>query len=342
MRRDLVSQLRCPKTGQPLSLHNERGVGTDIDAGELVTANRENRYPIVNGIPRFVPQENYAANFGLQWNRFRRTQLDSVSGHPISRDRFYRYTGWSPSQLAGKRVLDVGCGAGRFAEIALQAGASVVALDYSGAVDACRANLRAHEALDIVQGDIFALPFEPGQFDFVYCLGVLQHTPDVERAFRALPPMLAPGGQLTVDLYPWLLRNVAWSKYWLRPLTKRLPMETLFGAIETALPVLLPTSRWIGRVPGVGRYLRYLVPVVNYEGVYPLRPDQIREWALLDTFDMLAPAHDHPQRQATLERWLQEAGLDNRSVERMGFLIGRGTRPNSDTVSSGANARRTG
>jgi len=69
-----------------------------------------------------------------------------------------------------------------------------VALDYSSAVDACYANLKHHPNLHIVQGDIYALPFEPGNFQFVYSLGVLQHTPNVAAAFAALPPMLKGGG----------------------------------------------------------------------------------------------------------------------------------------------------
>jgi SAM-dependent methyltransferase len=327
MKADLLELLRCPVTQQPLTLVDEQRVGDDIETGVLSTADGAHRYPIRNGIPRFVREDNYAASFGMQWNRFRRTQLDSVSGVPISRDRFERYTGWTPADLAGKRVLDIGCGAGRFAEIALDAGARVVALDYSGAVDAARANLVARGNLDVVQGDIFALPFAPAQFDFVYCLGVLQHTPDVRAAFLALPPMVKPGGALAVDLYPWLLRNAAWSKYWLRPITKRLPTTLLFRIVERTTPAMLAASRFVTRIPVAGRYLRYLIPVVNYEGTYALSEAQLREWAVLDTFDMLAPAHDHPQRLSTLKAWFHEAGLEDSVVERVGFLVGRGRRP---------------
>jgi SAM-dependent methyltransferase len=129
----------------------------------------------------------------MQWNHFAKTQLDSHSGHPISADRFWTSTGWNPDALKDRWVLDVGCGSGRFAEVALAAGAQVVALDYSSAVDACAANLGHHPRFHVIQGDIYALPFAPGSFDFVYSLGVLQHTPDVARAFAALPPMLVGG-----------------------------------------------------------------------------------------------------------------------------------------------------
>ena len=63
------------------------------------------KHPIVRGIPRFVPQENYAATFGHQWARYARLQLDSQNQTTFSRDRFYSITEWRPSALSGKLVL---------------------------------------------------------------------------------------------------------------------------------------------------------------------------------------------------------------------------------------------
>jgi len=186
MNPELLALLRCPKTGQ--HLHFEELVGGVESERLLISEDGCHRYPVRNGIPRFVAESNYADNFGMQWNHFRKTQLDSHSGHPISSERYWKATGWSPEMMKGKWVLDAGCGAGRFAEVALGAGANVVALDYSSAVDACHANLKHHPNLHVVQGDIYALPFAPETFDFVYSLGVLQHTPDVAAAFAALPP----------------------------------------------------------------------------------------------------------------------------------------------------------
>jgi SAM-dependent methyltransferase len=344
MKKDALQFLRCPETGQELRITVAREEAGEVRDGDLTTPDGSRRYPIREFVPRFVPEQNYAENFGMQWNRFRSTQLDSVSGVPISSDRFYRYTKWSPEEMAGKLVLDVGCGAGRFAEIALTAGAEVVALDYSSAVDACRLNLAKYGNVTVIQGDIFGLPFRPEHFDYVYCFGVLQHTPDVERAFRALPRQVKPGGHLAVDVYPWLIRNLGWSKYWLRPITRRLRPDVLFRIVERTTPAMLEVSRALALIPIVGRYLRYLVPVASYDNVYPLSELQLQEWAMLDTFDMLAPAHDHPQRPGTLMKWLSESGLENCAVERLGFLVGRATKPASQAGASNdpAPLRRTG
>jgi SAM-dependent methyltransferase len=183
----MLEILRCPQTGQRLVLDQPDYRGERIHSGFLVSEGGAHRYAIRDFIPRFVPESNYANNFGMQWNKFRQTQLDSYSGHPISANRFWKATGWHPEDMAGQWVLDAGCAAGRFAEIALQAGAKVIALDYSSAVDACYANLEHHPNLHVVQGDIYALPFPNGFFPLVYSLGVCS----TRRMWRRhLPPCL--------------------------------------------------------------------------------------------------------------------------------------------------------
>lgn len=326
MHPQLLELLRCPASGEPLRLEEPQYAGSRVRSGRLVARGGAHSYPLREFIPRFAPDSNYADNFGMQWNRFRQTQLDSHSGQPISARRFWESTGWRPADLAGKLVLDAGCGAGRFAEVALQAGATLVALDYSSAVDACYANLGHYDNLHVVQGDIYALPFAPGSFPYVYSLGVLQHTPDVARAFAALPPMVSPAGQLCVDFYGLGVGTLLHAKYLVRPLTKHLPQQTLFRILQTAVPLLLPVSRALGAVPAIGRVLKRLVPVANYAGVYPLSPQQLKEWALLDTFDMLAPEYDQPQPPQRVRTWLEAAGLAGVEVFRAGHLVGRGSR----------------
>jgi SAM-dependent methyltransferase len=326
MKTILLDLLRCPRSGQPLELDAPVNEG-EVREGALRTRDGAHSYPIRNGIPRFVPETGYADNFGMQWNKFARTQLDSHTGHPISADRFWLSTGWSPDQLNGQWVLDVGCGAGRFAEVALNAGAKVVALDYSSAVDAAQANLRQHENLHVVQGDVYALPFLRHSFPFVYSLGVLQHTPDVARAFAALPLMVEAGGALATDFYFKYWRTPITPKYWLRPLTKRVPQDKLFSALEKLTPGLLAVSRAVSRVPVLGPGLRRMVPVANYEDELPLDAEQLKEWALLDTFDWLAPAYDNPQTARTVRAWAEAAGLVDIVVERPGHLVCRGRMP---------------
>ena len=324
---EFLEMLRCPKTGQRLVLKDSVYRNDQIYSASLVSEDGQFSYSVRDFIPRFVPESNYADNFGMQWNKFRQTQLDSYSGHPISADRFWKATGWKPEDIAGKWVLDVGCGAGRFAEVALKAGAKVVALDYSSAVTACFDNLRRHPNLHVVQGDIYALPFPLGAFPFVYSLGVLQHTPNVGRAFAALPPMVTAGGRLCTDFYWKRLRTMLHAKYLVRPITKRLPQETLFRLLEITVPLLLKSSQLIGRIPFAGRYLKRIVPVADYTGVYLLDKRQLEEWALMDTFDMLGPQYDNPQSERKIRQWMEKAGLKKVDVFHASLLVVRGVKP---------------
>jgi|HubBroStandDraft_6_1064221.scaffolds.fasta_scaffold56956_2 SAM-dependent methyltransferase len=327
MKPSLVACLRCAKCGGELWLSDPAMHEVEIQSGSLDCAACGSRSSIVDGIPRFVPQDNYAASFGFQWNRFSRTQLDSHSGCGVSRERFLRATGWTPESLEGKTVLDAGCGAGRFAEVALSLGATVFAVDYSCAVEACAANFPRHPNLHVMQGNIYSLPFPEACFDAIYCLGVLQHTPDPRRAFLALPRHLKAGGRIAVDIYQGGWRQTLSPKYWLRPVTSRLPQERLFKAVERSMPLLLGLSRSASRVPGIGPLARRLLPVANYDGMYGLNRRQLREWAVLDTFDMLSPEYDRPQTPRTLHRWTHEAGLQEIEIGKFGHLVARGRKP---------------
>jgi 2-polyprenyl-3-methyl-5-hydroxy-6-metoxy-1,4-benzoquinol methylase len=287
-----------PATGTPLVEQD----GALVAEGET--------YPVRDGIPRFVDDPGYAASFGEQWNRYRQVQLDSVTGKPHSRNRLRAGTGWTRADLEGKRVLEVGCGAGRFTEVLLAEGAEVVAVDATSAVDACLANNGPSPHLTVVQADLFALPFPPGSFDVVFCYGVIQHTPDPRAAFDALVEQARPGGLLAVDSYRKLPYVDRWSsKYLWRPLTRRLPTALLRRVVEWYVPRWLPIDTRLARVPKLGRFLVALIPCWNYTGLLDLTPSQLRAWAILDTFDALAPGHDEPQTLEQVEAWCAGAPL---------------------------------
>jgi 2-polyprenyl-3-methyl-5-hydroxy-6-metoxy-1,4-benzoquinol methylase len=133
-----------------------------------------------------VKSSKYAAAFGAQWKKYRRTQLDSYTGTSISRDRARRCIGedlWA--EFAGKQVLECGCGAGRFTETLLDRGAYGTLLDLSDAVEANEENFPQNATHRIAQADIQNLPFAPQQFDVVFCLGVIQYTPCPEETISS-------------------------------------------------------------------------------------------------------------------------------------------------------------
>lgn len=270
-------------------------------------------YPVVNGVPRVCEPDNYADSFGFQWNRFAKTQIDREGNRSEhSAERFFAETGWAPGGLDGLDLLEVGSGAGRFSRVILeQTRANLYSVDYSSAVEA---NLRNNGAIapdrfNLFQASIYDMPFPDDSFDKVLCLGVLQHTPDFEASIRALVAKAKPGGEIVVDFYPirgwWTKIN---AKYLLRPLTKRMDQNKLLDLIDRNADRLIGAYRLLSRArlrPAV----RFL-PVCDIEGTLPrgLSASELRDWVVLDTFDMFSPAFDNPQRVRAVAAMFERAG----------------------------------
>jgi SAM-dependent methyltransferase len=105
--------------------------------------------------------------------------------------------------LAGRRVLDYGCGHGMAAVVLARRGAEVTAFDLSGGYlgEAGRRARANGVAVHLVQADGERLPFADGSFDRVWGNAVLHHL-DLRRAARELHRVLRPGG-LAVFCEPW-------------------------------------------------------------------------------------------------------------------------------------------
>jgi SAM-dependent methyltransferase len=161
----------------------------------------------VRSVPRFVQHsldENQARtrdSFGYEW-----TVLYPAHGHTslewqAERDIFLEYTRTVPSDFMGKLVLDAGCGNGRYAKLANDWGARVVAVDISAAVEIAGRNLEGRPEVDVVQADLFKLPFRLEIFDLAYSVGVLHHTPNARAAFEAIQPLVKRGGTFSIFVH---------------------------------------------------------------------------------------------------------------------------------------------
>lgn len=317
---ELKAELRCPAHGLPLS-SDARTTPRSQESKHLTCASGC-RVPVVGGIPRFVPEDGYASSFGLQWNRYRATQLDSHTGSTISRDRLTRCLGAEPESLRGLTVLEAGCGAGRFTEILLAAGARVVALDLSSAVEANLETCRGKPGYFVAQADLLRAPVAPSSFDLVLCLGVVQHTPDPEQTLQALTSYVKPGGKLVIDHYSYgdrgavfrRLAVVAHPRAVLRAVLTRLPPARALHWAQALTRTLLPLHRrlWTrGAVPSVlRRALRLFSPVFDYYDRHPeLPPELLAEWSFLDTHDGLTDRYKHFRSREEVERALAACGL---------------------------------
>ncbi len=259
MDRKILELFACPKCGAELRL--EEGAAQDgrVSEGLLLCAGCSSEYPIIRGMPRFVPSEDYADTFGYQWNRFDRLQLDRHTQNDLSRERFFATTGW-PARLEGQRILEAGCGMGRFTQIALETGAEVFSFDLSNAVQANYRNNGDSTRAHIFQASIYQVPLRKGIFDKVFCMGVLQHCPDVKAAFMGLVPYLRPGGEIVVDCY---LRHkfIPPLKYWVRPLVRYMKPQTLHKLLSWMIPPAFEVKKALHKIPLAGTALGKLIPI---------------------------------------------------------------------------------
>jgi 2-polyprenyl-6-hydroxyphenyl methylase/3-demethylubiquinone-9 3-methyltransferase len=103
------------------------------------------------------------------------------------------------SPVAGKRLVDVGCGGGILAESMVQRGATVTGIDMSEApLEVARIHqLESGVEVDYRQMTAEALAAEaPASYDVVCCLEMLEHVPDPAAVVQACTDLCTPGGDL--------------------------------------------------------------------------------------------------------------------------------------------------
>jgi len=305
---DLLSLLRCPNCQGGL---NAGGEGFACPA-----CGRS--YPRKSGVIRFVDPENYAGSFGFQWQRYALTQMDDAASDESEKD-FHRKTGLNPQDLKGKLVLDVGCGMGRYAEVVTRHGGRVIGVDLSAAAEVAARNLAERDFVAF-QADVFALPFAPESFDYIYSIGVLHHTPDCERAVKTLPPYLKPGGVLAVWLYSAYNRWYKFSDIY-RRYTSRMPAARLHRMLSVAVPTVNAVDATLRVVPGIGKPLSGLVRYL-----FPVNHDAKREWRVLDTFDWYSPQYQSKHTYEEVFPWFESCAMEDLHVGETPISV-RGRKP---------------
>jgi SAM-dependent methyltransferase len=270
-----------------------------VTSGQLRCA-QGHTFPVVAGVPRFVQDAAYTSSFSYEWQRFSRTQLDSFTGRTDTRDRLQASLNFPLEELRGQRVLDAGCGMGRFAEIVQKYGGEYVGLDYSFAIDAAQTNAGRLPNVNFVQADLFHPPFRDGAFDLVMSLGVLHHTPDPRRAFASLPRVVRPGGRLTITVYDagnklYVLNSRFWRRY-----STRLPRRVLHALSYAAAPLY-----YLWTLPAIGWFFRSLA-FISLERDW--------RWRVLDTFDWYSPRYMSWHTHHEVFGWFKDNGFEQVAV----------------------------
>lgn len=294
--------------------------------------------PLIEGIPRLLPRdlagilvEAYPAYFrehpkllpaglvatnrsvhtlrafGDEWQRF-------PDIHRIHREIFdWYFEGPRPIEWKGLRVLDAGCGMGRWLHFVREAGADVVGMDLSSAIDVAAA--RDGGAADFVQGDLRFPPFEAASFDLVYSLGVIHHLEDPVVGVRALGKLVRPGGELRLYVYRSLEHDPLWRRLLLAMVTgvRRVTTQLPFWAVHVASWLLAAVATVAVLWPR--RLLRRL-GLVNWMQTWPLAQyvDVPFRMLVAEQFDRLVAPIEGRFSREVVESWLCDAGLEVISI----------------------------
>jgi SAM-dependent methyltransferase len=292
----LLNILRCPDTKSDLKLEAEDEVNGEVKEGRLRNSAGK-VFPIKNYVPRFVESDEYVSSFSYEWMKHKKTQFDD---NPINKGRrfteefFMSVTGLDQSKTTGKLFLDVGVGSGRYADVVSQWGGEVVGVDLSLSVEAAMENIGGRKNVNIVQADLFRLPFKENVFDIVFSIGVLHHTPSAKDAFEQLPQYLKKDGVAAVWLYNAYNRMDMRSKNFWRYILRRLPKRLLYTLSFMAVPL-----SYLYRIPLLGGILYYAFPIIQYT-------DRNWRWIQLDTFDLYSPHYMTYHTYAEVFQWFKE------------------------------------
>ena len=304
--KEIHIQFLCdPLTREDLVLEEAEFIGNELEGGVLRSPS--NCYPIKKGIPRFVNDEGYSDNFGYQWNRWSRIQFEDENvGKPMqghTTRMFESITQLSPEKINKKVVIDVGCGPGRFTDVVASMGATVIALDYSSAIDAAKANF-AGKNVDVcfVQGDALQSPIKSNCVDSAFSIGVLHHTPSPAKGVQEVYRVLKNNGEFAIRVYAadgfYTYPMVC---FWRNVFIK---LRQLFGHYPPLIyTYLFGTLDFI-----LGKIWRLLS--------YPLRsifptaflPDY--EWMILETFDAVSTSYQSGPVPKEIQAWRSKAGFE--------------------------------
>lgn len=312
----LLGLLRCPACRSQLTRIAASGTTTEL----LQCGGCGRQAPVRDGVPRFVRSgdvdgdaaQRTQASFGYEWTHFKDWR---PSGEKNFTDYFSHF---DLEWLRGRIVLDAGCGMGRHARQVAPFAETVVAVDFSGAIDQAARNVADRPNVHCVQGDLTRLPVADEAFDFVFSLGVLHHLDDTRGALGGLVRALKPGGRLRLYLY-WKRDGLSGAL---------LSLVALARTITTRLPFpILRALCWIlsvGLLAGVVLPYRLLLALgMRGNDAWPLFVYVKYPFNVLynDQFDRFSAPIEKRYSEAEVGALLESAGLrDVRVYPRFGWI----------------------
>jgi len=333
----------------------------DIVEGILTCTACKATYPVINGIPRMQPpqlrsilfehysdffnkyesllpdwkipdktlsgqdkwKEKTLRSFGYEWTTF------SNMLEEYSRAYWEYFNGKTPDFFKDKIVLDAGCGTGRHAHFTSDHCRELIGVDLSMAVEVARKNTLHNSNVNIVQADIYTLPFRENTFDFVYSIGVIHHLPRPYDAFRNLCKYVKNGGAIRTYLYktmddePWHKRFLILFHHAIRSITTKFPLRFVMTLSFIAGVLFTIAFVWpykiIRKIPGLNGFAEH-IPFKVYAN-YPFRV------IFNDQFDRFATPIENRYTKEEVLDWYNKNHLENISISKYYGWLTEGTKP---------------
>ena len=184
------------------------------------------------------------------------------------------------------KVVDIGCGSGRFIKYLKGRYGRITGIDPSKAIFAADELIGNDEKVELIQASTDNIPFEDGYFDFGYSLGVLHHIPDTSKALNDCVKKIRPGGHFLLYLYynldnkPYYFKIIFFLSNLIRRVVSKMPSglkkaTCSFLAVLFYMPFVLLSRflRWLG----VPKRIRQNIPLQPYEeqSFYIIRNDSL-------------------------------------------------------------------
>lgn len=323
MNASLLKILICPRCKSNLRIVGMKKemvtLEEEILSGRLNCLKCGLEYPIQEGMPRFV-QLNKAENifdnikdaqtayrFNYAWDKFASKEV-SLKWHKDS----FSYVELLPKSIfeaSDMLGLDVGCGSGADLIYMSQKGLKMIGIDVTDSVAVALNNTRGFKNIEVIQANIYNMPFNEETFDLVYSFGVLHHLSDPEKIFKKIVGLVKNNGTVLIYVYEkfthrsMLERGGLWLTGLIRMITSRLSPKTLHAICIILSPFIVVLFSLPAKLLSKFRFTNMISLRI------PFRHTNRIDCIIADLYDRFSPPIENRYTSEEIKEWFEKANL---------------------------------
>ena len=256
----------------------------------------KNKFLQKEGVNIYDNDDKYTENFSKQWRDFSLTQVDSFNKTKISEDYLNELMFNKTENLNNKKVLEIGCGSGRFTEHIIKKSKLCVAVDLSKSIFYNVA--KNNKNLILIKSDFLNLEVIE-KFDIVICRGVLQHTPIPNNSILKLFDFVKNDGLVYFDYYKKPKLGILHPKYFFwRPILRSIFSYNEFKVfLEKNISKIILFKNLLRKITFNSNFISDAIfPIWDFrERKYNISKELFENWTILDTLDGIFAKYDYPK-----------------------------------------------